>query len=272
MNKGALVFINDTHVGSTTGMMPKLGVTLKDGVPLGLSPLQKESSQHFEKVWKRLKKKGLPIALFLGGDLIEGNHHLTTEAWSNPEAHIDAALDLLRAPANMAKYIFAVSGTPSHIGSQGSADDRIAKELGATEVYGRRCNYHIRVKVFGVKVDLAHHGPSRGKRNWNRENQLRLYAKSILMTDVANGREAPDVIVRAHRHQKVECQVEYEGYKAWSFLSPAWQWRTEYGHIVSGEDSVASVGALIVYIKKGKVVDHEFDCIEMQDVPIAEFS
>lgn len=269
--KSEAIFINDLHVGGTTGLLPEHGVVLQDGGRLGLSPLQKESSDHWTAFWKRRKAEKRRIALFLGGDMIEGNHHLTTQVWSNPELHMEAALELLRAPANMADFIYCVSGTPVHVGSQGSADQRIAEQLGATEVYGKRCNYHIRVRVFGVKVDFAHHGPSRGKRPWNRENQLRLYTKGILMQSVASGRETPDLVVRAHRHKQVECLVEYEERRAWGFISPSWQWRTEHGHIVSSEDSVADIGGLVVYIEDGRIVDHTFDCLHFEDVPMASY-
>lgn len=275
LDSALIAVIGDRHVGSMSGLMPVEGVKLRTGNTLLPSPLQKEVGEFYQAFWDRrfaeCEENNLPLVVFNMGDNVDGRHHDSPEVWSDRGQHAECCAEMDMPIRRKAKYMFAVSGTPVHVGEQGEADILVSQLAGYDQVHGRWCNYHLRLRIGGVLFDLEHFGPSAGKRNWNKENQLRLYVKSMLMDDIANNRNYADVVIRAHRHKKVECLTEYEGRHSYGFITPSWQLRTEFGHIASSAEHIADVGGLVFVVRNGQMEKWQWDCLKIDDIGEAQF-
>ena len=234
--KVLVVIINDTHVGSTMGLCPT-GFYLDDGAEVKLNPLQVELLKHWNGFWQRVWARGLPVFV---ADLIDGNHHHTTQIWSpNEEDMVEAFLPQV----NRAER---VRGTPAHVGSAGRYDNAVMRELG-----GKPSAYHAEISISGVLFDVAHHGPGIGKKAWTAISYAVFGLKK-------RRRRAPRVIVRAHVHRKLHETVRdpHSG----AIISPAWQ----FVHKIETEEDIADVGGTLVTVEDGQVLSVEFDCIEKQ--------
>ena len=234
--KVLVVIINDTHVG-----LCPTGFYLDDGAEVKLNPLLK----HWNGFWQR---RGLPVVILFVADLIDGNHHHTTQIWSPNEE--DMAVKIFLPQVNRAERVYGVRGTPAHVGSAGRYDNAVMRELGA----GKPSAYHAEISISGVLFDVAHHGPGIGKKAWTAIS----YAKNVLFKRLLRRRRAPRVIVRAHVHRKLHETVRdpHSG----AIISPAWQ----FVHKIETEEDIADVGGTLVTVEDGQVLSVEFDCIEKQ--------
>lgn len=265
MKDSLFVAFGDQHVGSLTGLMPVNGVPLPNKAVLPPSPLQKEVAEHWDGFWRRRKKESNNIIAVNMADTIDGDHHDTVEIWAKPSDHVETAIEINKKVRAIAKRMYGVRGTSVHVGDEGDADDVVGRYVGYDKVDGNYTNYHLRLNVSGLIFDICHEGPNVGSRAWNRENQLRLYAKSIVMTEMLNGRKPPDVILRAHVHKKAHVSVEVEGHVCEAFITPSWQLKTEYAYKVANAEHISDIGGLVLRISGGKVVDWFFDCMEFED-------
>ena len=122
-----VVAIGDLHVGSTMGLMPK-GFLGDDGNPIHLNRLQEESLDHWTGFWKRRKAAQLPIVTVLMADLIDGDHHHSSQLWTTDgEQMIEAAVTLLQPIANLSQVVLGLRGTPSHVGVAGMWDNAVCR-------------------------------------------------------------------------------------------------------------------------------------------------
>src|SRR5512136_3366158 len=116
------------------GLCPP-GFILDDGNPVKLNRLQEASLDHWSDFWKRRKAMKLPIVTLLMADLIDGNHHGTSQLWTTDEQQmIEAAVMLLNPVANLSHSILGLRGTPSHVGVAGKWDNAVCREIGARQV------------------------------------------------------------------------------------------------------------------------------------------
>lgn len=145
-----------------------------------------------------------PIVVIHGGDICQGNKY--------PQQLVGTRMadQILIAVANFAP-IFAlptlsavrlVQGTGAHGFGEASAEILVAEQLCSMhpnlDIMALR---HGLANVDGVSIDYAHHGPSTGIRIWTEGNQLRYYAKSIMLQELARGNEPPRVVLRSHYHK-----------------------------------------------------------------------
>lgn len=101
---------------------------------------------------------------------------------------------------NVKTLRFAV-GTGIHEHSNGSASTLISELLRAE--YPKvdiGVVYHGVLDIDGYKIDYAHHGPFTGSRKWLEGNQLRYYLENIMLTDLVDQNNPPDLVIRGHYH------------------------------------------------------------------------
>jgi len=252
-----VVWVSDLHIGSTVGLSPSRWTIDEQNIHQASKP-QLELLKFWNKFWGRRKKDGRSIITILGGDLVDGDHHNTLQLWTNDElTQVDAAIDLLKPIVNISKKTYLLRGTTAHVGQSGRFDSLVAKELGVPAYY------HLRLNVDNVIFDLAHHGPSIGKRVWNAGNSVRAYGRSIEMSSILNGRKPPDVTIRGHTHKA--CHETLHGrHTAEVIVSPAWQFKTEYAHRVSTENDLADIGGVVVGVSNGMVADVTIDMMQFE--------
>jgi hypothetical protein len=253
-----VVWISDTHVGSTVGLSPKR-FRIDESNVHEASESQLLILDFWHEFWKRRKKDGRPLVLVLGGDMVDGDHHGTFQIWSQDElVQVDASVELLKPAVNLADKAFLLRGTSAHVGQSGRYDSRVARELGVP-VY-----YHLQLNVSGVLFDLAHHGPGTGKRIWNLGNVARLYARHVAMSHILRGVRAPDCVIRGHVHKCIHETIRDNGHSTEMIIAPSWQLKTEFAYRVSTEDDLADIGGVIVGVDSGKVTEVTLDVVRFE--------
>jgi hypothetical protein len=260
---GQLVVVSDLHIGSKLGLMPPT-VELDDGNVVGQNSLQSLmwefwTKEFWPEVAKRAKKRKTVVVL--NGDLVDGNHHGTNQIWSNdPIEQANVASEIL-APISAKYKTFVTRGTPAHVLASAASDEQIAREIGAAKPDADRkirSSYHLKLNVEGALFDVAHHGPGPGNRIWTFGNSLRGYARTIVLDALVQRQRPPDCIIRSHVHHKIWETVRDYGHRCEAVITPAYQWKTEFGFKIHTHESVADVGGAIISIDDGKVSNVEF--------------
>lgn len=259
-----VVALGDLHIGSTMGLMPK-GFHNDDGNEIKLNPLQEALLAHWTGFWKKCKDSKIPTVVILMADLVDNNHHGTSQIWTtSADEMVGAAVQILTPVANLAHTVLGIRGTPAHAGAAGKYDNAVCREIGARVIDGQPSSYHLKTTISGVLFDIAHHGPNVGKKIWTRNNAAISFAQNVILTHLLRRIPVPGVILRAHVHRKMWQTVRHSGGQSEMVITPAWQWKTEFAHKIDTEDDVADVGCVIITVDSGKVLDVSFDCIELQ--------
>ena len=249
-----LLLASDTHCGSTIGLCPPEGVRLDDGQEVKPSKPQAWLWWCWEQVHKAAAEtakaaKG-PLWTVLNGDLVDGDHHGTTQIMSrHPDAQhyiADRTFSLTKdlKPARL----FVVRGTEVHTGTSGSAEEGLAKMLGAerdpeTHLWSR---WHLRIRVHGKLVDVQHHGKGLGRLPHTKQNGANSLAWRVWQTHAERGLEPPALVVRSHLHQWADSFGAHRQTRA--LFLPSFQLKTAYVHRVAA-DEIADVGAAVVVVE-----------------------
>jgi len=59
---------------------------------------------------------------------------------------------------------------------------------------------HSKLSIHGVSLDVTHHGPVPGYRQWLEGNAARYYLRDLMLKELSLGQTPPHVVIRAHRH------------------------------------------------------------------------
>lgn len=264
-----LIVVSDTHVGSKLGLsLPE--ITLDDGNKISSNSLQSEMWRFWDKdLWPYIHKraKTRKTIVVVNGDVTDGNHHGTTQIWSNdPLEQIQVAAQIF-APIASKYPVYVTRGTAAHVLAAAAADEQFAREIGAQTPKGEgrtvRSSYHLKMDFQGVLFDIAHHGPNPGARMWTFGNTLRGYARTIILDALVTRNRPPDCIVRSHVHKRVHETTHDYSHRCEAITTPAMQWTTEYGHMVASHESIADVGAAIISIDGGKISNIEFRLLSL---------
>lgn len=257
-----VVWIGDTHVGSTIGISPKR-FRIDESNVHEASESQLLILDFWNDFWKRRKKDGRPLIAIFGGDLVDGDHHRTLQLWTQDElVQVDASVELLKPIVNLSERSFLLRGTTAHVGQSGRYDSRVARELGVPSYY------HLQLNVSGVLFDLAHHGPSVGKRFWNLGNSARMYARHVAVSHIARKSKPPDVVIRGHVHKSVHETVRDNGHTTEMIVSPSFQLKSEFAFRVSSEDDLADIGGVVVGVENGRVTDITMDVVQFEQAQV----
>lgn len=107
-------------------------------------------------------------------------------------------------------------GTNAHIFGEGTSTMLVTKALMHRYPHvDVNMTAHGRANFDGYRIDYAHHGPHPGTRVWLDGNQLRYYAKDIMLRSILHAEDPPDAIIRAHYHTFRHEVVEFTGHKTW---------------------------------------------------------
>jgi hypothetical protein len=150
---------------------------------------------------------GDPIFVVHLGDVTHGNvfpkaERVSSRLYDQVIIATDVLFPLFNLPNVIGGRILA--GTSVHSFDHGQSERMVANLLN-DEVHHHnvKVHNHLYLGIFGIKADLAHHGPGPGLRNWLKGNTLRLYSLSIMDDALKEGDDPPDIIVRAHQHRYV---------------------------------------------------------------------
>jgi len=261
----------DLHCGHRLGLMPP-DVTLWDVDELGnyfpYRPVQTGVQQYlygkFEGWLDDVGKLagGIPVVVFVDGDLTHGTKHAQGLVSAKVADHLTIAVGcierILEIPNVAALRL--ISGTGWHEFHEGTSAVLAARELqaGYPEV-DVACVHHSLFDVDGFTMDVAHHGPSVGIRNWLRGNVLRLYTLSLIRDCLDMGQEPPGAVIRGHRHryahETVRKIMPFSEYVTEAFVLPSFSGLSHHGRKVSQSRHLLGCGMLALVVEDGKLVD-----------------
>ena len=141
--------------------------------------------------------------------------------------------------------VTVVSGTGVHEGGEGSAGELVATLWHAASIQ------HGLLDVDGVLIDVAHHGPAAGIREWTQGNVARLYLLDRMMTDTPPAR----VYLRAHRHEPVWVTQHQGEVTADLLVAPAYQLPSAYVRQIAQSPSAAVCGLIALEVTDGQLTD-----------------
>ena len=263
-----VVGFSDTHAGHKLGLMPA-NVQLLDederGQPTVWTPrqtaVQEWLEEHYQQDIQGVKDLAGrdEIIVIHNGDLTWGKRH--------PEGLISTrdADQLTIAIANMrpwlelknVKKMRLIYGTQSHEFGEGTAPTLITSQLKA--LYPKKNIQSLRHGLFaidGVGFDVAHHGPTGGKRQWTSGNQLRYYLKSLMNDEILRGRTPPKVVLRSHYHGYYHETVRVYGEQEWAsdiFITPAYCGMTHYAAQATRSAYLLGCGLIAFEIVDGEL-------------------
>jgi hypothetical protein len=233
-------------------LCPPEGLELDDEGMYLPSKAQDWLWNNWEEAWGKIKSvkrknKKAKLHLILNGDLIDGDHHRTTQiATGLTGVHIRCAMESLRVPLALKPHtIHILRGTPSHVGRAGGSEEGIARALSAEgwkvvgdPDTGNKSSYSRLIQIGPVLFDIKHHGRM-GRRAHTKGPYIRWFAQDIFFNYMMDHEEPPDIAIRSHFHQFADSGRIHK-VKTRAVALPAWQLATEYVHRVA--ESLADVG------------------------------
>ena len=261
-----VVIAGDLHCGSTVGLCPPDGLELDDGGHYVASPAQLWLWERWEKAWSKVKRrtrgKNCRFHLVLNGDLIDGDHHRTSQIASVLTGiHFRCAMKSLEVPLSLKPYSVHVNrGTPSHVGRSGEVEEGIARAL-SQEGWpvikdpdtGQYSSYRRRLDM-GRRAHTTRGYASLYSFDIWAEQMLeaqRAMNSSDTPLEAFNERRPPDIAVRSHNHRYVDSGHDYRGLTR-VIAAPAWQLATEFVHRIAAE-ALADIGLVMIIIKDGQL-------------------
>lgn len=268
----------DTHAGQDDGL--KNPATLIPAVdekgnrqedvftPVSLRPFQKKLWQWHEDARGEIAKLARkdPIYFLEMGDITEGGvfkdnvgEYKMSDQYFIAKASFEPWLEMPQV-----KRVYIVKGTSVHTFGSGSSELIIADALRSKypdKVI--KCADHWMFNIGGCWLDVAHHGPFYGKRIWLEGNELHWYIQDVLMKDVSDGDQPPDVILRGHFHTFKQGwgwhQNSHNFWQCKGIITPALSFITDHSKKSTASKSKISVGMIALEVIDGKLHDvHPF--------------
>lgn len=152
----------------------------------------------------------------------------------------------------------AVKGTGVHVWGDGSTETILTMLL-SREFPGKdiKIASHYILNVNGFRLDVAHHGPGPGIRNWTRSNMFDLYLKSLLMDDLNSDRTPPSIALRGHKHEFTKGlgkhQVRGQVWELPGFIVPPYCFIGDHAQKVGNSPSSMGVGTLALEVIDGEL-------------------
>jgi hypothetical protein len=257
-----LVGVSDIHAGSTIAPLAPEGVELDDGGTYFPSEAQRWLWDKWVELWATLERRLIELGidewhLILNGDLVDGDHHNTTQIVSrHPGTQIDIAKSMLEIPlALRPASVVVVRGTEVHVGPSGSAENSIANWIAgqgfnviADPLTGKNSHWHFKGEYHGVRVDAAHHGKM-GQRTWTKANAALMQAAEITLEHAMTNDEIPHLALRSHFHQWAESGTNYP---VRVVQLPGYQLATAFVHRIA-PGKLADIGGAFFLLEDGKV-------------------
>lgn len=253
--KAVVAVVGDLHVNSTLGLCADHGVMLDDGGRYMPSKVQlwmwEKWRDYIDAVESAVIAAGRPpLYVIFNGDLVDGDHHNTSQIISrNMEIQRRACFDVIDPllklePANT----FVVRGTEAHVGGAAADEEAIALDIGSVPDPSRGSSswYQLRAKLGGVTFDVTHHG-SIGRLPWTIGNILNRTAVEEVLRAAKQGDRPADVMIQNHNHIWGSSSDDYP---TKVFANGCWQFATAYVSKIAPR-ATPSIGGLIFTCEDG---------------------
>ena len=204
--------LSDIHSGYRLGLLNPDTVLVRAKPKGGDEDWTPDLTTTQVELWKVYLKNIKEIKRFAGRDEIIAIHGGDATQGSRYNARIEGVTDedeRTIAVANLMPFMSflnvqkmrLVTGTESHVPD--SAEARIARTLREESGKDVQCLHHARTAIDGVTLDIAHHGPFPGSRDWLHGNVATYYLRDRIYKDRRGGIEPATVYLRGHFHEWV---------------------------------------------------------------------
>jgi len=242
MSGTVLVVLSDTHIGSSTAVSP-LRYTIHNRSTYEVQVLEANRLQRwlysnwidfFDYVKSERKKKRVIVAHL--GDVIDYNHHGSTQLVQEVSDQVVMANTLLEPYRDIADKFIGILGTATHAGTDHAIESALYKELKADYI-----EQQMTIDIDGVLVDLAHHGRI-GARPWT--SGAANLASEIMLDYAQSGLPLPNYIFRGHFHTMDDSGSKFENTRL--IQCPAWQLKTTFSNRVAGNTRRSDIGGILL--------------------------
>jgi len=210
-----LIVISDEHIGDGLGLCHPDGAERDEGGRYACSSLQLklwERWEYFWNDWVPIVTRGEPFAVVQNGDAIDGVHHNNITQWThNLEDQIKAAENVLKDVVNRCEgRFYYVRGTEEHAGKSAMFEEMLAERLRAVPDERKKYSrWLLRIRIGAALVHVTHHIGVSSSLAYETSALQRALQNEF--TEAARWeREAPDVLVRSHRHRNCEVRVRFK--------------------------------------------------------------
>lgn len=270
-NRFVIALFSDTHGGHTLGLLNPNSV-IKEYDQNGNEHLIKFNlSRTQEFLWELYTSHVEELAHIAGkddifafhlGDLSNGNKYSDQLVFSSIYGQLAVAYYNMLPIISLkqVKKFRLAWGTSSHVFGEATTpriiEDRLCDNFKDKDI---KAVPHGLIDIQGFVTDYAHHGPGKGKRNWLAGNEFRYYLKSLMADEIDCGKTPPDLVVRAHKHQRHEETVykfaNGNRYKTHGIIVPSYDLMSEYARQVTNSKSRVTNGMAAIEIVNGKILD-----------------
>ena len=242
MSGTVLAIISDTHVGSSTAVSP-LRYTVHNRSSYEAQTMEANRLQKwlyanwvdfFDYVKSKSKKHRIIVAHL--GDVIDYNHHGSTQLVQEVGDQVEMAKTLLMPYREIADKFIGILGTAAHAGADHATEVALYQELKADFI-----EQQMTIDIDGVRVDLAHHGRI-GTRPWT--SGAANLASEIMIDYAQSGIHLPNFIFRGHLHVMDDSGSKFENTRL--IQCPSWQLRTTYANRVAGNTRRSDIGGILL--------------------------
>ena len=196
--------------------------------------LYRNWTDFFEYVKEKRKKKRVIVAHL--GDVIDFNHHGSTQLVQETGDQVKMAIELLDPYRDIADKFIGILGTAVHAGPDHAVEADIYRQLNADYI-----EQQMTIEIDGVLVDLAHHGRA-GFRPWT--SSAAGLASEIMLDYAQSGLPLPHFIFRGHLHTMDDSGSKFENTRL--IQCPSWQLKTTYANRVAGNTRRSDIGAILL--------------------------
>lgn len=245
-----IIVIADTHFGSSVAVAQIH--QLDDGGFYHPSGIQNKLLDLWNDFWNWAYGVigNEPFTLVHVGDLIDGDHHHSTQVSSaNLQVQESLAKAMMRPHVFHPgiQHYFQIRGTGAHVGGAGEAEERIAEALKAdktnSETYSR---WELWLKADDDLIHFAHHIGGTSSSAYE-SSAMRREMVSAYEDAGVWGRRPPTVLVRAHTHRF----IRVEDPKMIGIKMPAWQSKTAFVYKIDRLRG-PMFGGIIIRTKRGE--------------------
>jgi hypothetical protein len=234
------------------GLCPPGPVTLDEGVGYIPSPVQAKVWGWWGEFWNEWvpdAARGEGYDIVINGDALDGRHHNSVTQISQNLSDQETIAEVALTPIinKFRGRLYWIRGTEAHSGASGENEERLAKRLGAIpNESGQHARYELWYRLGGkALIHLTHTIGTTGSMYYESTAPMRELTEAYVEAGRWNN-EAPDVVVRSHRHRNIEVRIQTHKGFCTSCITPGWQLKTPFTFKTTGRMQAPQIGGSLI--------------------------